>query len=175
MPSNRRMIAIDHTPLQRKEIRNIRFRLLEIHNTLNIKIELINEKNRKSTKHQKSNKCGTISRCNDSNFLHSLQYMYSTIYTYMAHLLSSKTEKIGKNSDLNELHCRTFIASKTWLRIFIALEFLPTFFTVWLHIRVELLAFLASQYSFYGDTLHCKRLQCFPAFINDDLFLHYSL
>ena len=91
----------------------LRIRLLEIHNTLNIKIELINEKNRKSTKHQKSNKCGTISRCNDSNFLHSLQYMYSTIYTYMAHLLSSKTEKIGKNSDLNELHCRTFIASKT--------------------------------------------------------------
>ena len=124
---------------------------------------MINEKNRKSTKHQKSNKCGTISRCNDSNFLHSLQYMYSTIYTYMAHLLSSKKEKIGKNSDLNELHCRTFIASKTWLRIFIALEFLPTFFTVWLHIRVELLAFLASQYSFYGDTLHCKRLQCFSS------------
>ena len=85
------------------------------------------------------------------------------IHTYMAHLLSSKTEKIGKNSDLNELHCRTFIASKTWLRIFIALEFLPTFFTVWLHIRVELLAFLASQYSFYGDTLHCKRLQCFSS------------
>ena len=77
------------------------------------------------------------------------------VYTYILTILQER--KVGKNCDLNELHCRTFL-----LPVKLDCEY-SLLLNSYQHIFYGLIACRLS--SFYGDTLHCKILHCFPFFM----------
>ena len=91
----------------------LRIRLLEIHNTLNIKIELIKEKIENLPNTKKVTNVALFPAVMTVIF-YTLYNTCTVEYIHTWHTCyHPRQKKIGKNSDLNELHCRTFIASKT--------------------------------------------------------------